>query len=654
MESQPRELREPRIADLLERGGPNPRWLTRVLSAYGAISAFALLTYGLNGPTIAAVLATGAVITARAIALRTAHTVARGLSASFSQIGRGRFSDAEAILDVVDRLVLLTWARRLSDIQRATIAVRRGDLEAAVPLLDRAVERPIGTIRRTFDRHQAVSARSFRAFVLASLGARDAAERDIAEVRRSPGADADALARASLAEALVLERQGDRERLRDLLHRDAELLLEHTHPRERAVVRALTRMLDATATTVYRRKASDREIPEGSEEPALADWIERVVPGAGRYAGAPGRRFSAAQSLERETYVRPTVYGIRAVAAARAAGERGAFERSANFIALAIGLAVAGSIAANVLSIMSDTDVGLVDAPGRAATALTGYAIAFALGSVLLVVGGRRLQKALIGRRHERLLAPARASALIRGRGDAGRRAARREMKALTTSPSHVVAAQAHLSLAVLAERDARFDSVIAHCDAAIARLSSPRARAASGLLLPDVISLRALALAASDRFEEAHSELSGIYATYPHRELAVYRVRLVELVRTKRLPEASLWAEEHALDLPLTVREELLTDLVRAACHPEAVGAAELARLRTELSRSDDLRRWVEAVAPDVLEAFRSGGLEEGPRLEAQPVAEPTHEGEDLEAAAETEALAALEHPRAPLRVAG
>jgi hypothetical protein len=629
-------------------------WLTRVVVAYGAVSAFALLSYGLSGPTIAAVLATGAVISARAIARRNAHTVSKGLSVSFSQIGRGRFADAEAVLDVVDRLVLVTWARRLSDIQRATIAVRRGDLEAAVPLLDRAVERPVGRIWRTFDRHQAVSARSFRAFVLASLGARDAAERDIAEVRRSPDADADALARVSLAEALVLEKQGDRERLRELIHRDAELLFEHTHPRERAVVRALWRMLHATTTTVYRQKAAGSEVREGSEEPALADWIERVVPGAGRYAGAPGRRFSAAQSLERDTYVRPTVYGIRAVAAARAAGEQGAHERSANFIAIAVGLAIT-AVAANMVSVMSHGDFSGAEGPARVATAFTGYAIALAMSVGLLVVAGRRLRKALLGRRHERRLAPARA--LIRARGEADRDAAEREMQALTTSPSPLVAAQAHLSLAVLAERGARFDSVIAHCDAAIARLSSSRARAASGLLLPDVISLRALALAATDRFEEAHSELSGIYATYPHRELAVYRVRLVELVRTKRLSDASLWAEEHALDLPLTLREELLTDLVRAACHPEAVGAAEIARLRAELLRSDGLRRWIETVAPDVLDSFRSGGLEEGsPEAGMRSGAEPGRDLDDPDGAAETEALAELEaqHAHARLRVAG
>jgi hypothetical protein len=53
------------------------------------------------------------------------------------------------------------------------------------------------------------------------------------------------------------------EALREHLTRERRLLLEHTHPRERAIVRGYQRMLKAKSTTVYRTSAP--RAPAGAE-----------------------------------------------------------------------------------------------------------------------------------------------------------------------------------------------------------------------------------------------------------------------------------------------------------------------------------------------------------------------------------------------------
>ena len=123
--------------------------------------------------------------------------------------------------------------------------------------------------------------------------------------------------------------------------------------------------------------------------------------------------------------------------------------------------------------------------------------------------------------------------------------------------------------------------------------------------------------LAACGRSDEADAELASLGPTYPHHARAVFRVRLVQMLRSKDIAGAARWVEQGAADLPLSVREELLADVVRAAAAPQKAGAGEIERLKDELRRSPERRRWLDLVAPGVVAAFeRSGQADDCPSV--------------------------------------
>jgi hypothetical protein len=81
--------------------------------------------------------------------------------------------------------------------------------------------------------------------------------------------------------------------------------------------------------------------------------------------------------------------------------------------------------------------------------------------------------------------------------------------------------------------------------------------------------------------------------------------VRIVELLQSVGAQPAATFAELHALELPLSVREELLADLVRAVAAPDSAGLGEVARLRDELEKTEHARAWVSSICPALLNAF-------------------------------------------------
>src|SRR5262249_4706310 len=125
--------------------------------------------------------------------------------------------------------------------------------------------------------------------------------------------------------AVLLERSGDRAALGEHLARERELLLEHSAPRERAVVRAYQRMLAAPKTTIYRTSAPRGAQP--ADEPAMEEWIREVAPSAapfvataraGREAPAEPPRAPVDPDAVRAAEVRVTGRGLKG---ARQAGK---------------------------------------------------------------------------------------------------------------------------------------------------------------------------------------------------------------------------------------------------------------------------------------------------------------------------------------------
>ena len=154
-------------------------------------------------------------------------TAAQSLNMALDRITRGYLAEAEAILDAHPPARLSGQLRRASELQRALIAMHRDDGAGCVEHATRAIGPPYGIASRPRQRVQEVSARALRAIAHAARGNAPAALDDAAQVRSSPDAHSEALARAAVAEAIVLSRDDKRDALAAHLARHRKLLLEH-------------------------------------------------------------------------------------------------------------------------------------------------------------------------------------------------------------------------------------------------------------------------------------------------------------------------------------------------------------------------------------------------------------------------------------------
>jgi hypothetical protein len=126
----------------------------------------------------------------------------------------------------------------------------------------------------------------------------------------------------------------------------------------------------------------------------------------------------------------------------------------------------------------------------------------------------------------------------------------------------------------------------------------------ASDILLPECIALRAFALAAVGRSDEARAEMALLgreSPTYPYVSRARFRVRLA--IALKKSPadvrEILAAARERASEMPLTLRDETLADAIELA-YGESAGEEEIARVADDLA-NEELGAWVDALAPNL-----------------------------------------------------
>ncbi|MFS8071181.1 MAG: hypothetical protein ACMG6S_32840, partial [Byssovorax sp.] len=201
-----------------------------------------------------------------------------------------------------------------------------------------------------------------------------------------------------------------------------------------------------------------------------------------------------------------------------------------------------------------------------------------------------------------------------------------------------LVAGQALLALATERERTGDLGTAQALCERGIA-LAQPIAAVAYDILLPGLFAEHALILAAQGESAEAAAELGLLeerYPTYALLDAARFRITLVDRARRGDFAGAARIAERSA-DLPLSVRDELLADLVRVIADPEAGSGGEMERLRKELRTDAVSRAWIEKVAPSVTSAFEHAGSN------TRPLEAPSDEEAEREQLAEEEARAAV-----------
>jgi len=563
-------------------------------------------------------LAFGAGLIAHDFRRRRIGNASQLLAASFRAISVGRLAEAETFLDAADKS-RLPWSRRIADVQRAIVHLRRGDTVKALRRLDDAIERPLGRYARENALYQIEAAHALRAFTRASLHDAEGARRDIAAVRARSGVSTESLARVSLAEAMLLERTGGRDELRALLDRDKGLLLESCHPRERAIVRAYQRMVRVTTTSAYRAAAAREDEEEHrSDEPLLLDWVTKVVPAAAPFVRAPRAHTGpagphVAMLPQARVNASPVVLRDRAATAA-VVGKRSNRLRT---------LAVASGVAASLVSVVALIATLIaaapdphqlsspIDVPGAlpsSSVLLTPIAL-FALAAGLAFTAFRASRRVRHASNEERGRLGTARDAI--GRGDLD--AASAALQGLEGREHDRLAAHASALQATIAERRCDAAGMLAAASTGLGRLAHVHEGDAFSIQ-PELIAQRALALTLLDRPDEAAAEL-GILAhrTSPMRERDLFRVRLIDLARRGDLAEAARWVEQEAGDLPLGVRDELLADLVRAAAAPDAAGLGEIERLEHELRTEPEHRRWIEWAAPQVLRKFRAANEGEG-----------------------------------------
>jgi hypothetical protein len=606
------------------------RKLYRKYVVGGAVAASAGLLFALGGgsgwlvPSLA--IALGGCFLAFGVWGMRVGSATQVLSSSLNLVQANKLAEASALLDTLEPSTAAGVVMSCH-IQRAMIALRLGDVDAVARHADQAIARPRRLLFRSTHDVQHNAALGLRAWARAARGDVDGAMADAQAVRASPVPTAEAMAHAALAEAMVLERRGDRAGLGALLRRDRRLLMNGLDVRERAVVRAMQRLLKAAPRSIYRTAAEPKT--QGAEElPTLVDWLERVAPQLSAFAP---RALAPTQAAAAPPALAPSA---EAIAHVKAQAQAQAPKRSSIgwtkvivlWVLLIMMFFAIWELFAPEGQPAPYAHVTWLPAPGPL-SALWGLAMAAMLvGLFAWLVMRSQTQTATL---HKLMCAIASGEDV-----DA-------ELAEMAKSKQDLTAAQAELLRAHLADRRCQLAQGVAHVDAGRARLRTEATRvAAAGMLSPALAAARAYLLAALRRTDEALAELAQIPPDYPLYDRARFSVQLVALVARGDVDGAGRLVEATPPELSIGPRDELIRDLVRAATAPSGAGSAEIARLRDELREDEEARRWLAEVAPALLARF-----------DQATAPDDDAPGAAAEGAAESEALAELEAAAAGAR---
>ena len=508
----------------------------------------------------------------------------RALANAQAYLEAGRYEEAEQALDAPAGSRLPKY-RRMAAHMRAEIAARQGLRDEALARVEPAIAGPFGPVFQGGARAAARDARGLRAFLRASAGDEAGAREDIAALRAAEGVEPRLAARAELAAAILLDRAGDRAALREHLDRFRALLFEAAAPHERALLRAYDAMLSAPSTTVYRRKADEAAPDPDDGEHAVRRWVATYAPNAAPFAWVAGGRQTR---MDTSPMADPSKRARRKVASARPT-MKVKHTRNGKPLAVSVLLIVA------FLGIRQ-----LVDGSRWSPIAVAAVVVGGLAGWIYWAI-----------RRQRRDNGPLNASARAIAAGDLDAAAAE-----LATEPrTPALRAHAHHLRAEIATRRGEMSEALAQCDLAFQKLAEaygtvaqPAEPAPGATIAWDLVRIvtaqRSFALAVLGRDDEARAEIEWARG-FPNG-LAELRVRLVERLGVHDFEGALAVVEGRERELVLPAREEMLAEILRFAVSPAARGEPEAARIRGELARTPGLERWIEAVAPGLLDAVR------------------------------------------------
>lgn len=625
------------------------RWVHRSLVASGValVAAAAFKAFPTVDPVGIALLALGGATNVGVG--RFGLVLTQGLQlvhAAENQVALGRHEVALELLDRAEKLYGNGAVLAASHALRATIALERGDPEGALAAADRALTVGTSFLSRQPAFRARLSALSLRAFCRAVTGDAKGAREDVAAVDQMlvvhPGFFAttdpaiaalegvrtlrEPLARAKLAEAVLLAQEGDRGALRTLMSEHRTLFAEGTGPRDRALVRGFERLLASPASTAYRRVAAHRA---PSDEPLeTEDWIERVLPEVAPFV----RAAPPSTSDESVASLRTSGQGDLPVAI-----DWGPAKRIAATVGVWAAL-VAGIGGAWIAS-------GQLDGRHDPNKALVAVSVAIPLLFLALLVAASVGRIRTLQRRRRALVAD--LCALAR----TGDTASERGIAEVARTYDPIIGGQARLALAELANRRGDFAEAAEQASRALVPLGRILMRAtASDALIPGLRAQRALAHAALGQTDDANREAEALGDDYSSKARTVYSVKLVSLAHDGELEEAARLTEARPMGALLDRPVDVLSDLVRATHSREGLGLAETQRLEAEL-RDESMRAWLGKAAPAALAAFEARETHE--ELRVRIATEETTERTDDDAEAELDAIDETESdPKARLRL--
>jgi hypothetical protein len=536
--------------------------------------------------------------------------------AALDRASRGRFDDARAILDAVPPQVLGGVVGQMVHAQRAAMALYEGKLEDAVSFATRAAKDGARLAA-----HEAIhrgSALSIRAVALAALGRDEEALADVRAVRGADLRQAGFVARAALAEAMILARRKNIDQLAELVRAERPLLFGATSPRERLVARALARLVSARKRHVYREPAQ-READALDGE---ASWVAKLAPEAASYAKSAtlGTATDAPEPVDPATTQAAIASGPKA--------KRG----TKTFVAIFVGLLVAFAAIFQVFGVGGGPELDeMGGARARSPWPALAATYVVALGALASFVLVRR-------RRAFRESAALGAAIEARLRGEHER--ARTSFTELAKSPILLVRPQALRELATIAFFEGDFRLAERHAADGIEATQTSEASLALSrpVALPMLHGELGVALAAQGRLSRAEEEVELVrrtFPTYPFMAKDAFRVRIVAAVASGRLDDAARLARERPTDLPLGLEEELLCDALRV-CANDTLPEGERDRILDELREDSASTRWLDALSPGVRAGATGKRMRVGPSEaeipDASYEAEPGGRAEDEE----------------------
>lgn len=566
------------------------------LAASGDLATIANLALGLGGGLFFAIYA------ARALRLLPGIQLA---NAALNEILAGRYESAEALLRRAESTSSVLGIaprtpaaiRRIIALHRAAIAFGRGDMARTIAHTNDALAVSESPWDRAGRRTAALRALAMRAMARALSDDWEGARADIVRARAlveegnlgagvlaGEGVLTDPTARLDVAEAVLLARAGESEKLRALLESKRATLFEHASPRERALLRGLARRLAAKTQSPYR--TPPKGAAPGGDEPDVEDWIERVLPEVAPFVPKTERavpRTDADEAPRARAATRVPDLPLRGPGASpwRTRVVLAAFVAATTALYLmlgegrgATGVPGQGSHAAGVLEELP---------------ALMLFAIAWAIA----------LAYARLAQGRRRLLSGYRALA----HGDLGE--AERALRELPPSSHAIYRALAALSLARLAARAGRPDEALAESERGLSTIVRGRVKAsASDVVGPELVTERAVAMASLGRGDEALALAETLPIGFAFRERSLFRIRLFVLATSGRFEEAARLAASRPGTLPIDPRTELVADVARSTVAPESVGIVELTRVRADAS-DPEARTFLSRTVPDLLAAF-------------------------------------------------